>query len=112
MMRKFKFEAKIYESLNCLPMAARKKLDAVEIKLHGAVGAARARRAVDNLSRRQRVQRRDGARSVPSSKKQGWRVSFRLPSSSPAPRAGPAIRLITRRRCSFRHARGRCRTRR
>jgi hypothetical protein len=34
MMRKFKFEAAIYESLNCLPMAARRKLDAVGIKLH------------------------------------------------------------------------------
>jgi hypothetical protein len=34
MIRKFKFEAEIYESLNCLPMAARRKLDAVKIKLH------------------------------------------------------------------------------
>ena len=34
MSRKFKFEAEIYESLNCLLMAARKKLDAVGIKLH------------------------------------------------------------------------------
>ena len=34
MIRKFKFEAEIYESLNCLPMAARRKLDAVGIKLH------------------------------------------------------------------------------
>ena len=34
MIRKFKFEAAIYESLNCLPMAARRKLDAVGIKLH------------------------------------------------------------------------------
>jgi hypothetical protein len=34
MIRKFKFEADIYESLNCLPMAARRKLDAVGIKLH------------------------------------------------------------------------------
>jgi hypothetical protein len=33
MIRKFKFEAEIYESLNCLPMAARRKLDAVGIKL-------------------------------------------------------------------------------
>jgi hypothetical protein len=34
MIRKFRFEAEIHESLNCLPMAARKKLDAVGIKLH------------------------------------------------------------------------------
>ena len=34
MIRKFKFEAEIYESLNCLPMATRRKLDAVGIKLH------------------------------------------------------------------------------
>ena len=34
MIRKFNFEAEIYESLNCLPMAARRKLDAVGIKLH------------------------------------------------------------------------------
>ena len=34
MIRKFKFETEIYESLNCLPMAARRKLDAVGIKLH------------------------------------------------------------------------------
>jgi hypothetical protein len=34
MIRKFKFEAEIYESLNCLPTAARRKLDAVGIKLH------------------------------------------------------------------------------
>ena len=34
MIRKFKFEAEIYESLNCLPMAAYRKLDAVGIKLH------------------------------------------------------------------------------
>jgi hypothetical protein len=34
MIRKFKFEAEIYKSLDCLPMAARRKLDAVGIKLH------------------------------------------------------------------------------
>jgi len=34
MIRKFNFEAEIHESLNCLPMAARRKLDAVGIKLH------------------------------------------------------------------------------
>jgi hypothetical protein len=34
MIRKFRFEAEIYETLNCLPMAARRKLDAVGIKLH------------------------------------------------------------------------------
>ena len=34
MIRKFKFEAEIYDSLNCLPMAARRKLDALGIKLH------------------------------------------------------------------------------
>jgi len=34
MMRKFTFEADIYDSLNCLPMAARRKLDALGIKLH------------------------------------------------------------------------------
>ena len=33
MIRKFKFEHQIYESLNCLPMAARRKLDAVGIKI-------------------------------------------------------------------------------
>jgi hypothetical protein len=36
MIRKFKFEAEIYKSLNCLPMTARRKLDAVAIKLHRA----------------------------------------------------------------------------
>lgn len=34
MIRKFKFETEIYDSLNCLPMAARRKLDALGIKLH------------------------------------------------------------------------------
>ena len=34
MIRKFEFEADIYESLNCLPMAARRKLDALGIKIH------------------------------------------------------------------------------
>jgi len=34
MIRKFQFEADIYESLNCLPMAARRKLDATGIKVH------------------------------------------------------------------------------
>jgi hypothetical protein len=34
MIRKFNFESEIYESLNCLPMAARRKLDALGIKLH------------------------------------------------------------------------------
>ncbi len=34
MIRKFMFEAEIYESLNCLPMAARRKLDAIGIGLH------------------------------------------------------------------------------
>ena len=33
MIRKFKFEAEIYEPLKCLPMAAHRKLDAVGIKL-------------------------------------------------------------------------------
>jgi hypothetical protein len=32
-IRKFKFEAEIYESLSCLPMAARRKLDALGIKI-------------------------------------------------------------------------------
>jgi hypothetical protein len=34
MIRKFNFEAEIYQSLNCLPMAARRKLDALGIKIH------------------------------------------------------------------------------
>jgi hypothetical protein len=34
MIRKFEFEAEIYKSLNCLPMAARRKLDALGIKVH------------------------------------------------------------------------------
>ena len=34
MIRKFQFEADIYESLNCLPIAARRKLDALGIKVH------------------------------------------------------------------------------
>jgi hypothetical protein len=33
MIRKFKFEDEIYESLNCLPIAARRKLDALGVKL-------------------------------------------------------------------------------
>jgi len=33
-MRKFEFEADTYTSLNCLPMAARRKLDALGIKVH------------------------------------------------------------------------------
>jgi len=33
MIRKFKFENEIYESLNCLPMAARRKLDELGGKL-------------------------------------------------------------------------------
>ncbi|HXW83684.1 MAG TPA: nitrate reductase associated protein [Candidatus Binataceae bacterium] len=36
MIRKFKFEDEIYRSLDCLPMAARRKLDALGIKLHRA----------------------------------------------------------------------------
>ena len=34
MIRKFKFEAGIHEWLNCLPMAARRKLDGSRDKLH------------------------------------------------------------------------------
>jgi hypothetical protein len=34
MIRKFEFEADVYESLNCLPMAARRKLDALGLKVH------------------------------------------------------------------------------
>jgi len=34
MIRRFRFEAESYESLNCLPMAARTKFDAVGIELH------------------------------------------------------------------------------
>ena len=34
MIRKFKFEGEVYKSLNCLPMAARRKLDALGIKIH------------------------------------------------------------------------------
>ena len=33
MIRKFKFEDEIYQSLSCLPMAARRKLDALGIKI-------------------------------------------------------------------------------
>jgi hypothetical protein len=33
MMRHFDFEAEIYESLNCLPMAARRKLDRLGLKI-------------------------------------------------------------------------------
>src|SRR5580698_1410340 len=33
MIRKFKFEAEVYESLSCLPMAARRKLDQLGIKI-------------------------------------------------------------------------------
>ena len=32
-MRKFQFEAEIYESLYCLPMAARRKLDRIGLKV-------------------------------------------------------------------------------
>ena len=34
MIRKFEFEADIYRSLNCLPIGARRKLDALGIKVH------------------------------------------------------------------------------
>ena len=34
MMRQFQFEAEVYESLSCVPMQARRKLDAVGIKIH------------------------------------------------------------------------------
>ena len=34
MIRQFKFEAEIYESLACVPMQARRKLDAVGIQVH------------------------------------------------------------------------------
>ena len=34
MIRKFDFEADVYQSLNCLPMAARRKLDTLGIKVH------------------------------------------------------------------------------
>jgi hypothetical protein len=33
MIRKFNFEAEIYESLSCVPMAARRKLDALGVKI-------------------------------------------------------------------------------
>jgi hypothetical protein len=33
MMRRFQFEAEVYESLSCLPMAARRKLDLLGIKI-------------------------------------------------------------------------------
>ena len=33
MMRRFQFEAEVYESLSCLPMTARRKLDQLGIKL-------------------------------------------------------------------------------
>lgn len=33
MIRRFQFEAEIYESLSCVPMQARRKLDAVGIKI-------------------------------------------------------------------------------
>ncbi len=33
MIRKFKFEAEIYNSLSCLPMAARRKLDQLGLKI-------------------------------------------------------------------------------
>jgi len=33
MILKFKFEDEIYESLNCLPMAVRRKLDALGVRL-------------------------------------------------------------------------------
>jgi hypothetical protein len=33
MMRQFAFEAEIYQSLNCLPMAARRKLDRLGLKI-------------------------------------------------------------------------------
>jgi len=33
MMRQFSFEAEIYESLSCLPMAARRKLDRLGLKI-------------------------------------------------------------------------------
>ena len=33
MMRRFQFEAEVYESLSCLPMAARRKLDQLGIKV-------------------------------------------------------------------------------
>lgn len=36
--QKFEFEADIYQSLKCLPMAARRKLDAVGVKVHLAQG--------------------------------------------------------------------------
>lgn len=34
MIRQFQFEAEVYESLSCVPMQARRKLDAVGIKIH------------------------------------------------------------------------------
>jgi hypothetical protein len=48
MNRKFQFEAEIYQTLSCLPMAARRKLDAVGIKI-GRVQWAK-------LSRTERLQ--------------------------------------------------------
>src|SRR5262245_6278450 len=34
MIRQFQFEAEVYQSLSCVPMQARRKLDAVGIKVH------------------------------------------------------------------------------
>jgi len=34
MIRQFQFESEIYESLSCVPMQARRKLDAVGVKIH------------------------------------------------------------------------------
>lgn len=44
MNRKFQFEAEIYQTLSCLPMAARRKLDAVGVKI-GRVQWAKLSRA-------------------------------------------------------------------
>ena len=34
MIRQFQFEAEVYESLSCVPMQARRKLDSVGVKIH------------------------------------------------------------------------------
>ena len=34
MIRQFQFEAEVYESLSCVPMQARRKLDAIGMKIH------------------------------------------------------------------------------
>jgi hypothetical protein len=88
MIRKFKFEAEIYESLNCLPMAARRKAGCSRDQTpSGAMGAARARGEVDDLSRSRGF--RGGTECAENLHRRSSTGTYRLSGQDPFRRYAP-----------------------